>query len=408
MGEKVEKAESPDVQEMNGGSSLPAREPVSGVAAMRSLSNAALVREAARKALSAKELERTLEQFRELCATPGTDPRVLEETAEILREAGFKQELMNLLREALTLPGANPHVGALWMHRVVASKTWDHRYPRDLDSLCKRGEVGHRALLEFLELVGLKRRAQLVHEAIARHAKWLRKDPRGWAATGRALVHSRCYRQAARWMSGWRKQPELDLLTLRCLALALRAKGRIGEAQKIGSLALARPGTAERFPIFTLWSAEDEIFRGDDQAASASFKQVDTTGWEDDDLALYYLVRSVIRVKKAESANRKEAFAAARDRISGLFRKVPIYKRDVFLRGEYRRCLVRMAKDSGKWEQAVVATWRSADSWLFLFPLLVVPGLQFLVPCYLYRLCARRKGVNKRGIYGPAGFSSKW
>jgi hypothetical protein len=375
---------------------------------MRSISNAPLVQEAARKALSAKELEKTLERFRELCLMPGEDIQILEQTAEVLRQAGYRQELMNLLRQALVMPNANPHVGALWMRRVVVSKTWDHRYPPELDSLCKNGQVGYRALLEFLELVGLKRRSRLLKEAIRHHAKWLGNDSRGWAVTGRALVMCRCYGQAVRWMAAWRKQPELDLPTLRCLAHALRAKGKIKEAREIVTLALSKPGAAQQFPIFKLWLAQDEVFGGDVSAALASFNQVNTTGWEDDDLALYYLVRGVIRVRKAERADRKEAFAAARDRIGRLFRKVAIYKRDVFLRREYRRCLVRMSKDSGNWPQAVRATWRSAQTWWLLLPLLVIPVFQLFVPCYLYRLCIRRKGVQKHAGYGAVGFSSKW
>jgi hypothetical protein len=396
------------VQEASGSPFVPTREAPSGISAMRSLSNTVLVQEAARKALSARELEKTLKRFEELCVTPGDDVRVLEETANILLNAGFKQELMQILRQALTLPKANPHVGALWMRRVVASKTWDHRYPQDLDPLCKSGEVGHRALLEFLELVGLKRRARLVRQAVARHARWLHADTKGWAVAGCALVECRSYRHAAKWMSDWRKRPDLDLPTLRCLAMALRATGRTKQADEIGRLALAKPAAAEHFPIFKLWSAQNEAFAGNSQNASIDFKQINTTGWDDDALALYYLVRGVIRVQKADSTNRKEAFAAARDRIGYLFRKAPIYKRDVFLRREYRRCFARMAKDSGQWSQAVRATWRSSDSWFFLFPLLVIPGLQLFLPCYLYRLCTRRKGVNRKWNYGPAGFSSKW
>jgi hypothetical protein len=103
----------------------------------------------------------------------------------------------------------------------------------------------------------------------------------------------------------------------------------------------------------------------------------------------------VLRVQKAEKPKRKEAFAVARERIGELFRRVPIYKRDVYLRREYRRCLSRMAVDSGNWTRAIAATWRSAQSPFFLLALIVIPGLQVFVPCYLYRLCSRRKGVSK-------------
>src|SRR5262249_22429896 len=153
------------------------------------------------------------------------------------------------------------------------------------------------------------RRANLVREALARHAKWLRMDAKGWAVAGSALAQCRCYQQAARWMSGWRNRTDLDLQTLQWLALTLRATGRTKQASEIGSLALAKPGAAEQFPIFKLWLAQDEAFAGNTQDAFEHFREVDITGWDDDNVALHYLVRGVIRVQKADGPYRKEAFA---------------------------------------------------------------------------------------------------
>ena len=375
--------------------STPARELSGALAGMRSLSNTALVEEAARKALSAQELEKAIARFRQLCVTEGADVRELEELAETLRNAGFKNELMNLVREALALPNANPHVGAVWVRRIVTSKIWDHRYPDGLDALCKQGEIGHRAVIEFLELAGSKRRAELIRTAVGRHANWLRKDPHGWAVAGRALAQARCYRNAARWMSRWREQPDLDLQTLHWLALSLRACGRMKQADEVVRKALSHPNGAESFPIFKLWVAQDLAFAGETESASTTFKQINNSGWDDDSLALYYLVRGVIRVQKADESGKQEAFEMARERVQELFRRIPIYKRDIFLRREYRRCLTRMARDSGQWAERVFAIWRSAERGWFLAPLLLMPGLQLFVPCYLYRLCSRRRGVTK-------------
>ncbi|HZR20772.1 MAG TPA: hypothetical protein VFE51_26055 [Verrucomicrobiae bacterium] len=368
--------------------------PDSGHAGLRGLSNTSLVEEAARKALSAQELEKTIERFRTLCQDPAADVKALEDTAETLRNAGFKQELMRLLRDALAAPRVNPHVGAIWIRRVVTSKIWDHRYPDGLDALCKAGEVGRRAVIEFLEIAGPKRRSQLVLQAVARHQRWLRTHETGWAAAGRALVQARCYSKAVKWMSDWRRH-DLDLPTMNCLALALRATGRMRVSDEVARLALARPSAADLFPLLTLWAAQDEAFAGDTQSASATFKRINPTGWDDDALALYYLVRGVIRVQKARNDDPKGTFEMARDRVRDLFRRVPVYKRDIYLRREYRRCISRMARDSGAWSERVLACWRSADSAWFLALLLVIPGLQLFVPCYLYRLCSRRRGVIK-------------
>jgi tetratricopeptide (TPR) repeat protein len=360
---------------------------------MRAISNSTLVEAAARRALTAQEFEQTAAHFRRLCVTPGETLATLDATAEILREAGFKQELMHLLREALRQPDVNPHVGTLWIRRVITSKIWDHRYPEELDELCQKGEVGQHAVIEFLELAGRKRRGSLVLKAIARHQRWLCANPAGWAAAGRALTLARCYRQAARWMGNWREQASLDNSTLYCLALAFRAMGRRSKATEVVHMALDRPGMAEEFPMLKLWVAQDQAFSGETQAASTTFKQIDPSGWEDDTLACYYLVRGVIRVQKAQ--DRKEAFEMARERIGQLFRKNPIWKRDVYLRREYHRCLLRMAKDAGNWSERLRARWRSANSAPLAIALLLVPGLQVLVPCYLYRLCSHRRGASR-------------
>jgi hypothetical protein len=373
----------------------PSEKPQPGREVMRAISNNALVEEAARKALSQQELEKTITRFRELCSRPGQGVQELDEVGEILRNAGFKNELMNVLREALRHPGTNPHVGALWVRRLVLSKIWDHGYPDGLDALCKQGEIGHCAVIEFIKLAGTKRRAELVRLAVSRHRGWLRKDVLGWHVAGRALVEARCYRQAVGWMSAWRDKSNLELPTLHCLALALRATGRRKASNEVVQQALSRPDGATAYPIFKLWAAQDEALRGETQSASTHLKQVDTSGWDDDSLALFYLVRGVVRVQRADAEDREETFGTARDRIHDVFRKVPIYKRDVYLRREYRRCLTRMAKDSGAWSQLIPPLWKSAESKWFLVPLLAVPGLQLFLPCYVYRLCSRRRGVVK-------------
>jgi hypothetical protein len=58
-----------------------------------------------------------------------------------------------------------------------------------------------------------------------------------------------------------------------------------------------------------------------------------------------------------------------------------------------------MAKDAGVRGQTLQAIWHSADSWLFLLPLLVVPPLQVLAPLYLFRLAIRpRPHLPEMGV----------
>jgi hypothetical protein len=351
-----------------------------------------LVTDAAKRALTPTEAAKLLQTFRQLCGGKEEDIRALEDTAEKLRRAGYKQELSQALREAVASPEALPQVGAIWMRRLVASNSWDRRYPKGIDELCERGEIGHQAVLEFLELVSAKRRGNLVRKAIRRHRTWLRNHSRGWGVAARALVGVRCYHAASAWMADWQARPELDLQLLHCLALALRGAGRIKEAHEVIGVALAKPGAYQQYPALKVWYAMDEALVGDTESAAAHFKELKPLGWDDDLLCRYYLARGVIRVRQAESNARKEAYAAATARIKDHFRRVRVYQKDTLLRSEYRRCFWRMSCDAGIPIAGIFAIWRSADAWWFLMLLLVVPGLQLFAPVYLFRLCTWRQG----------------
>jgi hypothetical protein len=331
-----------------------------------------------------------------LCVTKGEELQELERAAKALRDSGYKQELSQVLREAITWPESHPRVGALWVRRLVASNNWDRTYPKTMDELCRNGEIGHCALIEFLETVSAKGRRNLIREAVRRHSTWLRKDPVGWGTAARALASVRLYKMAANWMSDWRTRGDLDLPVHYSLCLALRGSGREKEAHEIVQQALARPGADQQFPVLRLWLAQEETLQGHTERAAAELKEMHQLGGDDDSVGLFYLTRGVIRVQRAKPEDRREAFAAAYDRIRDQFRRHRIYQRDLMLRRQYRRCLSRMARDSGKLGVALMVNWRSADRWLTLVPLLLVPGLQIFAPLYLFRLCRHRHGREKR------------
>jgi hypothetical protein len=72
-----------------------------------------------------------------------------------------------------------------------------------------------------------------------------------------------------------------------------------------------------------------------------------------------------------------------------------VHTRDIALRRQYRRCLLRMARDSGSWLKVPFILWESADTPWTLLALAVIPGLQLLLPFYLFRLCTHRKGSTR-------------
>jgi len=338
-----------------------------------------------------------VERLRSLCLTKGDEVTGLEAAAQALRQSGYKQELSQVLREAIWWPESHPHVGALWMRRLLSSNNWDRRYPKTMDQLCRQhGEIGHRAVIEFLGTVAAKHRVPLVREAVRKHGRWLRNDPQGWGTTARALVAVRLYHWAAKWMSDWRQRGPLDLPMLHCLALALRGAGREQQAQEIVDLALTKPDVNQQFSIFHLWQAQEQALAGNTSTAVAHFKEVHPEGWEDDPLVLYYLVRGVIRVQRGEGKVRTASFWAAYDRVGDQLGRRRIHKSDMMLRRQYRRCMQRMAQDSGQTWRRLLIPWRSADSWSLTAPLLLIPGMQLLLPLYLLRLCTNRRGQMKR------------
>ena len=351
---------------------------------------------AARNALSPQAAAKMVERLRALCRTQTQDVTDLEEATRVLRLSGYKQELSQLFRDAIWWPDAHPHVGALWMRRLLSSNNWDRRYPKVMDELCRRGDIGHRAVLEFLQTVPSKNRMALVRQAVRKHGRWLRADPAGWGVAARALVAVRLYRLAVKWMADWRKRPELDLPLLQCLAVALRGAGREKHAEEVVGLALQKPDSDQRFTIFHLWEAEEKGLAGETAAAAAHFKQVVPEGWDDDELVLYYLTRGVIRVQRADAESRSETYRGAYHRIHDQLGRRKLYKCDKMLRRQYRRCLCRMARDSGKTGSGIMTFWRSADSWATVGPLLVIPGLQLFLPVYLLRLCTNPRGRSRR------------
>ena len=339
--------------------------------------------------LSPEEAQKALEHLRLLCFAKDEDPTPLEIATDALREAGYKQDVSKILHRALMLPEVNPHVGALWVRRVVSRRRWDGRYPRHMDKLCRRGEVGRRAVIEFLELAGARRLRRHINRVIRKHGRWLREHPKGWQVAVKVLAQQGDYRKVINWFGDWHLKSEADLELLFCLVLALRTTGRERAAHEIVQVARNKPGNDQQHRILGLWFVFEEALAGNTQSAFDNFKEMQPAGWDEYSTCLYYLARGLIRVQQAPPAERKEAFDRDYHRIRERFRITRVDQCGTLVRREYRRCLCRMAKDAGIWSQRIQATWRSADSWLFLVPLLLVPPLQLLAPVYLFRLAIR-------------------
>jgi hypothetical protein len=334
-----------------------------------------------------------LEQLEKWCFDKAASTEQMDAAAKALREAGYKLELSRIVHHALADSQAHPHVGALWMRRVVSRRRWNGKYPDHLNALCRQGEAGRRAVIEFLETVSARRKHRLIRRVLRKHGRWLRQHPLGWPATARALFRVGYYRKLCHWVSDWRERPDLDLELKYGLALALRTIGREKAAHELVCHALTQPGAAQNYPVLRLWFALEEALAGRGESASDHFNQLDPKGWGQYATGLYCLTRGVIHVQQAEPEGRSEAFKRDYRRIRDRFRVTRIHQCGLLVRREYRRCLWRMARDSGKLGQGFLATWRSADTWWFLLPLVAIPGLQLLLPVYMVRLFTRPRRV---------------
>jgi hypothetical protein len=336
-----------------------------------------------------------LEEFRALCVKSGEQAQTLEARAKLLRESGYIQELTQALYDVLFDPAANPYVGTLWMRRLVTSKSWHRTYPEELDELCRRGEIGQQAVIELLSYAGTRRKPQLVAAVFRKNKRWLRAHRPGAALMARGLVNTGYYRRAITWLRKVNTGDTTDLDRLFCTVAALRGLGKERQAHRLLSEALPRIQGSPDQSVLLLWFCEEEALSGDPDRAAEAFAQIDTTGWDDNALCLHYLTRGVIRVRRALPERRAAAFKAAYSRIKDVFRKVAPHRRNVLVRRAYRRCVWRMACDSGNRLEGIRSIWRSADTWLTLFPLIIIPGLQLLIPLYVFR-CATRRNVFAR------------
>lgn len=343
---------------------------------------------AATQGLSIQEARKTLDQFKVACRNPSERAARLDELSQILQDAGFRHEMSDILTDALRLDEVNPQAGALWVRRVVSSKVWDRKYPKYLDDLVVRGEIGRRALTELLKYLNNKGKAAVARPLFRKHSRILRQMPEVRALAVGALASSGLYKPVVQWTRDW-QDPNTPLSLLYARAMALRGLGRENKAAKVVDAALARDGLAE-YPLLGLWKANHEALRKRTETAAKYYAALKPAGWDDNTFCLYYLTRGVIRVQEASRGNRSDAFRSSYARIRDRFGKHRVFRRNWLMRRAYRQCLWRMAVDAGVWWRGLIVPWTSADTWTMILPLLLIPPFQLFLPTYLWRLLRRR------------------
>ncbi len=304
-----------------------------------------------------KQLVRCLELLRRLFRSKTEDSQPLDDAVKAVLETGYHDELGVILEEALEAPDVNPHVGALWMQRRVARRHWS--YPKRLDRLCERGEVGRRAVIALVSALGEAGKGWRLRWVLWKHRRWLREHPQGWGAVGFALVCLGRSRRAVRWLADWPSRPQVEMWMLWNLAYALRSLGRYGPVREVVRGALALPRHDHTARMFKLWHAAEEALAGRTASAAEQFQDLDKENWTEYGTRLYYLTRGMIRVQQAPPAERRQTFRRARGRVHEAFAGVRFSRCAPALRRDYRRCMWRMARDAGSWLQALRAWWRT-------------------------------------------------
>lgn len=342
-------------------------------------------------ALSMQKMREMLAEFSKLATNPNAPTEEVDSIAQRLVQAGYKHELAEVLGPALQSETPHPHLGVLWIQRLVTSHSWSRSYPDYLDELCERGEIGRRAVIALLEYLNQKGKAAVTRKLVSRHGRLFKADPAGRSLIAGALVKARLFKRVLRWTNG--PLESLDARSLHARALALRELGKERQARPVVKHACEVRDALTVYPVLGVWNAMEDAFQGENQAASLMLNKVRTAGWDEDGLTLYYLARGVVRVQQAPREDRREAFYTAFDRVHDRLRhRRKICRRPWSLRRAYRRCVWRMAWKAGLWGRGLQAVWESSDSWWVFLVLLVIPPFQLMAPFYLARLLRNRNG----------------
>ena len=314
-----------------------------------------------------QDLEQALARLKELCASKEADQHATDLAINALIEARQTRQVEQVLEEMILLPDANPAVGVWWMRRRIARRKWN--CTRAVNQLALQSLAARRAVTTLIESLGqqggpnylalLGKRLQRRGRGLAlrwiarRHRPWLRADNDGWGSMGYGLLTLGRYRAAGRWMSDWSQRPGLKMWMMLNLALALRGARRWQEAGEVLAFAITLPERDQTFPRVRLLLAMELAVAGHTQEAAEHFHELGATGWNRYMEMQYRLTKGVLTVQQAAPAEKRKVFRSERAAI----RTAMGAQRARTFGKDYRRCVMRMAKDAGQ-------RWACGIAWL--------------------------------------------
>ena len=313
---------------------------------------------AAQLAAYQKQFDQALAILKKLCVANLDDPWPLSGIAETLDKLGRRREVDAVFREALALPDAAPLLGEVWVQRQLARDRWF--ILGTLDRLHKRGEIGRRAIIAYVNAMGKTVRQPFVRRGssrlehgfllwrlLHRHRAWLAKDDQAWGTVGYTLTSMRRRRAVVKWLASWRDHPNAEPWMLSNLVVAFRDLGRVTEANEVCRAALRLPIRDHTSNDFALWLAVEELLAGDANRAAQTIDTFQASDFRPFMQKVFALADAVVKLRSSPQPEKKTAFKEARRRLNKEFAGACLRPYGKGMRRVFRRCVHRMAREYG-------------------------------------------------------------
>jgi Tfp pilus assembly protein PilF len=303
------------------------------------------------------DAETALHIFRGVCECPVDDGAAFKDALNALMTAGLDGAAISLIEQTLNSENANPSLGSYWVLILMQQG----RLPshRRLKRLHKRGEIGRRAILSYVQLLGgtgaedkvLKRSKcrRLLAAMLRAHGPWLSADEAGWRVVVAALTDLALTARALRWLEGWEQRTDLTPTILHDLVINLKRAGREREVAAVCRRAMDLSRDAAT-PFLELWLAQEEALAGDFTQAGQRLDKLRFDTFNAYHQQVFILVRSLVEVGRAPARDRAKTFRDQFKDVRRVFGDRFLARSDRPACAAFHRTMTCLAGLSGGWK----------------------------------------------------------